>query len=279
MTNRLLFALGAIAGTIAMPITSYAYECSVAKACPINQSWSSRTIDFYINDTSVLLQGDERKQLVQSAFATWSAPTCTDIKFNYRGTTQMGAAFDDTNLMNNQNVILAAANPNDLAMFDSADELAKTIVTYVNDTGQIVDADMMLNGLNRPFAEVTDPNLCAMQRPPPYDLLETITHEAGHFIGFDHSPDPESTMYATAQPCETKKRDLTADDILGLCTVYPAMKPNGQCPPDHFLHPCTGQTMGCGCTGAEGERAPPAIIAALLAGVMLLFLRRSRAAE
>ena len=69
------------------------------------------------------------------------------------------------------------------------------------------------------------------------DLRNSITHEVGHLIGLDHPPNTprnaESTMFASAPACETKKRSLAQDDIDGICMIYPSGMPNQQCyPPD-----------------------------------------------
>jgi MYXO-CTERM domain-containing protein len=101
------------------------------------------------------------------------------------------------------------------------------------------------------------------------DLQNTVTHEAGHFVGLAHpcradavSGDPslplcsapvpagqvpynQRTMSPTTQAGDTGKRDLSADDIAGVCAVYPT--PSG----------------GCGCGGGEGIGAASLLVAAL----------------
>ncbi|HEX9049603.1 MAG TPA: peptidase M10 [Anaeromyxobacter sp.] len=100
-----------------------------------------------------------------------------------------------------------------------------------------------------------------------YDLQNTVTHEAGHVIGLAHpcgdpgtpacsSPLPpfetvpyaERTMYPATTMGEISKRTLSADDVAGVCAIYP--RTSGGC--------------GCGSGGAPGA------LAALLA---LLALR------
>ena len=53
-----------------------------------------------------------------------------------------------------------------------------------------------------------------------YDFASIMTHEAGHFLGLAHSGDPRATMNALYQPGNTAMRELTADDIAGICAVY-----------------------------------------------------------
>jgi len=69
------------------------------------------------------------------------------------------------------------------------------------------------------------------------DLQNTLTHEAGHFIGLAHSTVPGATMNPTTHPGETAKRTLSADDVAGVCAVYPTA------------------SGGCGCGGGEGAGA------------------------
>lgn len=55
------------------------------------------------------------------------------------------------------------------------------------------------------------------------DFLGIATHEIGHAMGMDHPSDTciEETMYAYADWCETKKRDLNGGDIAGIHKLYP----------------------------------------------------------
>jgi hypothetical protein len=87
------------------------------------------------------------------------------------------------------------------------------------------------------------------------DLQNTLTHEAGHLVGLAHpcgdagemacaANDPR-TMAPTTFVGETQKRTLSADDIAGVCAIYPP--PSG----------------GCGC-GGSGTGAG-ALLLALLA--------------
>ena len=54
-----------------------------------------------------------------------------------------------------------------------------------------------------------------------YDVENTTAHEAGHWMGMEHSSNPEATMYGSALEGETKKRDLHSDDIAGASFLYP----------------------------------------------------------
>jgi MYXO-CTERM domain-containing protein len=229
------------------------------------QAWHARSIDYFVDDSSPLLQGAERRQLVERSFAAWIQP-CTDLEFRDRGTATVSGSLAE------RISVRAASSTSDEAMFMGSEQLAHTCNTYNTESGEIVEADILLNGIGEPLAEVTDVNQCKSQMPMPFDLENTLTHEIGHALGFDHSTDPESTMYAVAPSCEIKKRDLTADDILGLCTVYPKGQPNGTC--DRFLLSCK---KGCGCTStprANDRGTPWAML--LFAAIMIGARERRR---
>ncbi|HLL53744.1 MAG TPA: matrixin family metalloprotease [Myxococcaceae bacterium] len=90
--------------------------------------------------------------------------------------------------------------------------LAVTSVTYDAATGEIFDADMELND-NRVW-KVGGSALAA-------DVESLITHEAGHFLGLDHSANTSAIMFADYAVGDVKTT-LTPQDVNDVCTVYPA---------------------------------------------------------
>ena len=93
-----------------------------------------------------------------------------------------------------------------------------------------MDTDVEFNGVSFTFS-TSDSAVDRM------DIGNTLAHEAGHMLGLDHSSNPEATMWGTADLGELKKRDLTEDDVDGLCHVYPVGEdlpacPGGPPPPD-----------------------------------------------
>jgi hypothetical protein len=101
--------------------------------------------------------------------------------------------------------------------------LAKTTVTYDNDTGEILDADIELNHAFNEFT-TTDDNVV-------YDLQSILTHEIGHFIGIDHSPDFYATMTPGYDQGSIELRSLETDDIDAVCAIYPPER-QAICSPD-----------------------------------------------
>src|SRR5688572_30534661 len=101
---------------------------------------------------------------------------------------------------------------------DSNNTLALTTVTFNPETGEIYDADMEVN---------THDQRVTLVDPVPqdgYDFASIMTHETGHFLGLAHSGDNRATMFANYTPGATAMRNLTSDDVAGICSVY---RPDG----------------------------------------------------
>jgi MYXO-CTERM domain-containing protein len=93
--------------------------------------------------------------------------------------------------------------------------LAITTVTFDKKTGEIFDADMVLNSEDFLFG--------MGELLPEANLQSVLTHEAGHFLGLAHSPAGDATMMPSYSPPSTgiDQRDLAQDDIDGICAIYP----------------------------------------------------------
>jgi len=138
---------------------------------------------------------------------------------------------------------------------------AVTTLNFVDDfdsdrNGAILDADIEFNAVN--FQISVDGQTTA-PGPGCSDLANTFTHEVGHLMGLDHTchtgrgmrlvdhegepvPDcpqgldpplpealSEATMYAFQSCGETKKASPEADDIAGICAIYPSAEDPNEC--------------------------------------------------
>jgi hypothetical protein len=98
-----------------------------------------------------------------------------------------------------------------------------------------------------------------------------IMQFVGNALGFGESDEPESVMHHSSL-ADTTKRDLHEDDILGLCTLYPAEDDPGICNvPEHALQLCPVDSAGCscGCTMAGSGSREPGFLAYVLLPVLI----------
>ncbi|MFT3836856.1 MAG: matrixin family metalloprotease [Myxococcaceae bacterium] len=102
--------------------------------------------------------------------------------------------------------------------------IASTVITVDAVSHQILDADVALNGSSHRFGVMGggEEGEEAPDDQPTDDVENTTSHELGHAMGLQHNPDdPKVVMFPTANPGETSKRDLQADDKAGLVALYP----------------------------------------------------------
>lgn len=104
--------------------------------------------------------------------------------------------------------------------------------------GQLIDADMEMNN-NIPWS--------TSGASSAFDVESVVTHEAGHFIGFDHTTSGNAVMNPAIGQGQVK-RNLLGPDINDVCTVYPGAS-GGQ------GYACTTATD---CTGGRVCEAPSA---------------------
>jgi hypothetical protein len=189
---------------IALLLTAWV-RTTVGSSCPapnVPVYWAGHTLPFVI-DAAGTPDTAGAFDAVRASFHAWEQ-SCSSLRFRDDGT-RAGLTFGNDGVN--------AVKWVETGWMGAVGALAITTLTYHCSDGSIIDADIALNGENFTFDTAGSATRA--------DVQNTVTHEAGHFVGFAHSADTESTMYASAQPGETKKRDLTADDIDGLCTVYP----------------------------------------------------------
>jgi uncharacterized protein (TIGR03382 family) len=226
-------------------------------------AWGRRCIPFWINERGSEDLGNfaVAEDATRKSFETWENVACSDLEFPYQGRTDI----DDVGI-DFRNVILWRDAPGSWDHPRGVIALTTTTFCTKADGGQcdvagrILDADIEMNGVDYDFTHTSNPLRTR------FDARNTLTHEIGHFVGLDHTPVPEATMYDEAPRGETAKATLHPDDITGMCDVYPSVESPGACEPipDPSDVPGGGGGGEGGCDATGGAGPFPWLALALL---------------
>jgi Matrixin len=235
----------------------------------------------------------EAEQAIATAFTKWTGTACPA---DDAGESRVSIDVRDEGPVACDEVQYNESEPNQHVIIfrddvwpysDSSNTLALTTVTFDPDTGELYDADMEINSTPSIPLTVSGP-----VPPGGYDFASVVTHETGHFLGMAHSPDSRATMFARYIQGSTSMRDLSEDDVDGICAAYPpdgtrttsigSPVPEGSCDPTPrhgFSSLCAPPQAGC-VRVARGGSAEGTGTGFALAGVgviacALAFRRRS----
>jgi hypothetical protein len=284
-------------------------------------AWNTRELVYTVDAAgSLRTPADTELAAIDAAWATWQAASteCSDFQF-IRGPQIQDAPVGYLKDGPNTNVIvfreLACRDvvPPADACFDDGTcankfrcwdypdfTIGLTTTTFSFRTGNILDADIELNasphfeGDYFLFTAVASPP-CPPGQPAPNcvatDIQNTLTHEIGHVLGFDHvapeDPRAYSTMEASAEQGETRKRALDPGTRRGFCDSYPRNLPATSC---DDLGLVTRRVVarnrgvpGVGCaaagSGGPGGSGPGPVLALALAALLGRRMLRARHAR
>lgn len=207
--------------------------------------WPTVCVGFSLQrDGSVNLPLDQARPAIEASFVGWSDLDCgggerASIAFSELDDVSCHLAEYDEDAPN-ANVILFQDTM--WRYHGDGNTVAKTTVTFDEETGEILDADIEINHAYNELT-VSDDNVV-------YDLQSIVTHEIGHFIGFDHSSDSDATMFASYDEGSIEPRTLEADDVDAVCAVYPPDR-GGDCDPE----PQNGLGDACAGDAAKTEES------------------------
>lgn len=267
LAGRFALALAATLGVLATTSDASAFcrsttcrstgskECKTDEnSCPAEGEklfWPTSCISYAMNELGTQdLDPDETRAIIRKTFQAWTEVPCpkggnSSMTFEERDPVSCKKSEynkDKPNL----NVVLFQDDDWNYRGIDGT--LAKTSVTYNDETGEIYDADIEVNAANNTVTITDDP------KKIDYDLQAILTHEVGHFIGIAHSPEGSAVMFASYSPGSIAQRTLTPDDVDAVCAIYP---PNSgvKC----NLEPRNGFSATCGAEEKKGLCAVSAV--------------------
>jgi hypothetical protein len=174
---------------------------------------------------AVLALTDEQfEAIIVEAFARWMNVDCggglrPGFEIRSAGLVQAPAAFFcETEPLLNVGVWWLSDQWHD---DESGDALGSTRSVFARETGELLDADVVLNA-----------ERIQREYPPSqwHDaLLPVATHEAGHFLGLAHSADTGSVMQAFQGGDQLLQQRLGPDDEAAICALYPPRAESYRC--------------------------------------------------
>lgn len=244
-------------------------ECEEIDGCFVGGEflyWEGGCTSFAVQEDGSPLRGfdyETTRNLVLDAFDAWHRVDCggSPASISVRQNLLPVECADPEYNADAGNANTWMYRDSDWPYLGVAVDLALTTVRYNPETGQIYDADVEINTFANDFALPGERE--------GYDLLDIMTHEAGHFLGLAHSPETDATMYFTPVRGQPMK-SLSSDDGEGLCAAYPPDPERAECAdysPRHGFSPeCAAEQSGC--TVAWQSAQPPS---GLWASVALAF--------
>lgn len=268
----------AAAGVLFAPASAFAYcrthtcEFEGTDACDIDPEtgcsvggefahWRSGCISYAVQldgSQAASIPPDELQGLLEEGFRVWSDAECASssagtpqLSAYYRGETSCDQVeYNCGAKEDNANIVMFRDGDSDLSRFTIA---LSTIIANLN-TGEILDVDVEIN--SQDFDFYVDE---ADARDEAHDLRLVLNHELGHFLGLSHSRETGALMRAEYEGANLLP---AADDIAGMCSIFPVSTSDPACSAASVLDQCIGADSRCPVT-AQPESGGCALEAGL----------------
>jgi hypothetical protein len=218
--------------------------------------WHSDAIDVVLDKSFTDLAGPK---VYGEAISAWRATGATLPSVSTKSGKERQIGYKSSG--GNENIVVYAAT----GWAKANGALAITVLTYEEQSGRIVDADVLINGGGRYFAifdsdessgdtisidgsgTTSTGSANTTSKTAKFDVQSVVTHELGHFFGLGEDvDDTKATMYVSTRHGEIHKRIVTKGEGGVMTALYT----------DDAGVTDESQTRG-GCGGAQLARSRP----------------------
>lgn len=192
----------------ALPANAYTFIFDLGCAPNQGAPWRGNS-EWYLHAAGYSkLPFEDVERIFIDSMDVWGTPCCSNWQNQYLGTTTGNANSNDSRH------IIQFAETTWPREFGSRNSTIAVTLPRQNGRCELTSADMLFNGVGFTFVSAV------VDRDRDTDLQSIATHEAGHWVGLDHSTASGSTMNAYYRGGESG-RNLVGDDEAGVCALYP----------------------------------------------------------
>jgi hypothetical protein len=215
MTRRMLAATLVFAAVFTQSGEAYLRISQVVNNRRVFLQVSPPSIRYFVSDRGVPgVSSAQLREALISAGQRWQSVPSSSIAFESIGLTSA-----QPGVVDGQNTIGFLSDP------EAGDLLGLTLLIFDEVTGNVVETDIYFNS-------IFDWSVEEDGEEDRFDFESIAVHEMGHMLGLDHSglgqisgegvAGAESVMFPFSfNPGVIAGRNLTADDIAGVSSIYP----------------------------------------------------------